>query len=119
MIPNKPDAIEMSEFLNKEVPIEDGKVRLYWSACPKGCGIHGVGDIGFEGCKAKDEEGNRVDGVNIFIGGRATKEAREAEIFAKAVPLSEAKYIIKELLEKYKEHKLPNESFEAYYQRTN
>jgi len=53
VIPNKPDAIEMSEYLSKKVPLEDGMIRMYWSACVKGCGIHGVGDIGFEGCKAK------------------------------------------------------------------
>jgi ferredoxin-nitrite reductase len=119
VIPNKPDAIEMAEYLNKEVPIENGKVRMYWSACPKGCGIHGIADIGFEGCKAKDEDGNRVDGVHIYLGGKATKEAKEAEIYAKAVPLAKAKYIVKDILLKYKEEKLDNESFEEYYSRAN
>ncbi len=117
VIPNKPDAIEMGEFLNKEVPITDGKVRMYWSACPKGCGIHGIADIGFEGCKAKDENGNSCDGVHIFLGGKSAKEAKEARILAKSVPLSKAKYIVKELLEKYKAEKLPGESFESYDDR--
>jgi ferredoxin-nitrite reductase len=117
VIPNKPDAIDMSNFLNKEVPLDDGKVRLYWSACPKGCGIHGIADIGFEGCKAKDGDGNKVDGVNIFIGGKATKEAKEAKIYKKAVPLSEAKYIVKDIIQKYKDEKLENESFEEFENR--
>jgi ferredoxin-nitrite reductase len=119
VIPNKPDAIEMANFLAKEVPIKDGKVRMYWSACPKGCGIHGVADIGFEGCIAKDEDGNKVDGVHIYLGGKATKAVEEAKLFAKAVPLSKAKYIVKDLMEKYRDEKLEGESFEAYDSRVN
>jgi ferredoxin-nitrite reductase len=117
VIPNKPDAIEMANFLAKEVPIKDGKVRMYWSACPKGCGIHGVADIGFEGCIAKDEEGNKVNGVHILLGGKATKEVEEARVIAKSVPLTKAKYIVKDLMEKYRDEKLDGESFEAYDSR--
>ena len=114
VIPNKPDAVEMSNFLQKEVPIVGGKVRLYWSACPKGCGIHGVADVGFEGCKAKDEEGNRVDGVHIFLGGKATREAKEARVIYKAVPLQEAKFKVKKLMELYRDQREQGESFEAF-----
>jgi ferredoxin-nitrite reductase len=117
VIPNKPDAIEMANFLSKEVPIKNGKIRMYWSACPKGCGIHGVADIGFEGCKAKDEDGNSVDGVHIYIGGKATKEVKEARLYAKAVPLTRAKYIVKDLVEKYRDERVENESFEDFESR--
>lgn len=117
VIPNKADAIAMSNFLQKEVPIQDGKVRLYWSACPKGCGVHGVADIGFEGCKAKDEEGNRVDGVHIFLGGKATKEAKEARVIYKAVPLTKAKFMVKKLLEIYRDEREEKESFEMFDSR--
>ena len=117
VIPNKPDAIELSNYLNKEVPIKDGKVRFYWSACPKGCGIHGIADIGFEGCKAKDDNGEKVDGVNIFIGGKATKEAKEARVYAKAVPITKAKEIVKNLMIRYRDEKLDGESFESFESR--
>ena len=53
VISNKADAIEMALYLNSHIPISNAKVRMYWSACPKGCGVHGVADIGFEGAKAK------------------------------------------------------------------
>jgi ferredoxin-nitrite reductase len=117
VIPNKPDAIEMAQFLAKEVPIKDGKVRMYWSACVKGCGIHGVADIGFEGCKAKDEDGNSCYGVHILLGGKATSEVKEARVLAKSIPLSKAKYIVKGLMIKYRDEKLDGESFEAYDSR--
>ena len=117
VIPNKTDAIAMANFLQREVPIEGGKVRMYWSACPKGCGIHGIADIGFEGCKAKDDEGNRVDGVHIFIGGKATTEAKEARQLFKALPLPVAQQKVKQLMELYRDKREENESFESFDSR--
>ncbi|MDD2697662.1 MAG: ferredoxin--nitrite reductase [Arcobacteraceae bacterium] len=117
VIPCKSDAIEMANYLTNEIPFDDGKIRFYWSGCPKGCGIHGVGDIGFEGCKAKDENGNKVDGVHIFIGGKATLEAKEARILYKALPLDVAKEKVKEIVLNYKNNKLAGESFEEFESR--
>ncbi len=114
VIPNKPDAIELSTYLAKEIPMNNAKVRIYWSACPKGCGIHGVADIGLEGCKAKDETGNSIDGVHIFLGGKATTQAQEARLLYKAVPLTKAKNIVKKLIEIYKNERFPSESFESF-----
>jgi len=114
VIPNKPDAIEMAEYLQQEVPLEDAKVRMYWSACPKGCGIHGIADIGFEGCKAKDENGETCYGVHILLGGKASLKAQEARVLYKSVPLKKAKYLVKNLMLKYKNERIDNESFEAY-----
>ena len=117
VIPNKSDAIEMAEFLDREVPLEDGKIRMHWSACPKGCGIHGIADIGFEGCKAKDADGNTCSGVHIFIGGKASLEAKEARQIYRAVPLSEAKYLVKKIIVLYKDRRLEDESFERFDSR--
>lgn len=117
IIPNKPDAVEMADFLSSEVALENGMVRMNWSACPKGCGVHGIADIGFEGCKAKDDAGNRVDGVHIFLGGKITREAKEAHILHKSLPLTEAKYHVKYLLKTYATHKKMGETFEAFEER--
>jgi len=117
VIPNKPDAIEMAHFLNSEVPIENANVRMNWSACPKGCGVNGIADIGFEGCKAKDDEGNRVDGVHIFVGGKITRVAKEAHVLHKALPLTEAKHHAKYLLKSYADFKQRGETYEAFDDR--
>jgi len=117
VIPNKPDAIELAHFLNSEVAIENANVRMNWSACPKGCGVHGIADIGFEGCKAKDSEGNRVDGVHIFVGGKITREAKEAHVLHKSLPISEAKYHVKYLLKSYADNKHRAETYEAFDDR--
>ena len=117
VIPNKPDAIEMAHFLNSEVAIDNAVVRMNWSACPKGCGVHGIADIGFEGCKAKDPEGNRVDGVHLFLGGKITREAKEAHTLHKGLPIGEAKHHVKYLLKTYANHKLRAETYEAFDDR--
>ena len=117
VIPNKPDAIAMATFLKSEVAIEGGSVRMNWSACPKGCGVHGIADIGFEGCKAKDDEGNRVNGVHIFLGGKITRRAKEARLLHKTLPITEAKYHIKYLLKAYASMKQRTETFESFEER--
>lgn len=114
VIPSKPEAIEMAQYLNKNIPIKNGKVRMYWSACPKGCGIHGVADIGFEGAKAKDEEGNSCYGVKIFIGGKAASSILEARQLTKAVTIPKAQELTLQLLNMYKNEKNENETFESF-----
>lgn len=116
VIPNKPDAIEMSAYLSEAVPLEEGMVRMYWSACVKGCGLHGVGDIGFEGCKAK-VDGKPANGVHITIGGKLTGEGSEGHSVMKSVPLVYAKYYVESLMLEYKRLKRPGESFERFYDR--
>ncbi len=49
-------------------------------------GVHGIADIGFEGCKAKDSGGNRVDGVHLFLGGKITKRQRGRNITIRNSP---------------------------------
>jgi len=117
VIPNKPDAIDMAHFLSSEVAIENANVRMNWSACPKGCGVNGIADIGFEGCKAKDAEGNRVDGVHIFLGGKITRVAKEAHTLHKSLPITEAKHHVKYLLKAYASLKERAETFESFDDR--
>ncbi|MFC2073640.1 ferredoxin--nitrite reductase [Campylobacterota bacterium] len=116
VIPNKPDAIEMSTYLSEAVPLEDGLIRMYWSACVKGCGIHGVGDIGFEGCKAK-VDGQPAYGVHITLGGKLTGEGEEGYSVMKTVPLVYAKFYVESLMLEYKRMKKTGESFERFHDR--
>lgn len=116
VIPNKPDAIKMGEYLSREVPIEDAKVRLYWSGCIKGCGIHGAGDLGFVGCKVP-HEGKTVLGVNIFIGGSLSNNEAEAQTFLKGVILDEAPQYISELMRFYRDLRSGSESLEEFIKR--
>ncbi|MDH4944173.1 ferredoxin--nitrite reductase [Sulfurimonas sp. C5] len=116
VIENKEDAKNMAEYLSKKVPLEDARVRFYWSACVKGCGLHGLGDIGFEGCKAK-LDGNTVDGVHISIGGKLVSEGLEGYTVIKSAPLIYAPYFIETLMLEYKNLRKERESFEKFHDR--
>lgn len=116
VIENKYDAIDMATYLSERVPLESARVRMYWSACVKGCGIHGLADIGFEGCKAK-VEGINESGVHISLGGRFSGESLEGYAVIKSAPLRYAKYYVESLMLEYKRLKKEHESFEKFHNR--
>lgn len=115
-IANKSDAIDMAAYLSERVPLEEGRVRMYWSACDKGCGLHGVGDIGFEGCEVKVDGVNEA-GVHISIGGTLTGEGREGRTVLRSVPLRYAPGLVAPLMAEYRRLKKPGESFEQFNDR--
>ena len=55
--------------------------------------------------------------MHIFLGGKASKEAKEARIIAKKTTMKKAKEITKKLVLLYKNQRIKNESFEAYETR--
>ena len=116
VIENKHDAINMSKYLDAKVPLGKGRVRMYWSACVKGCGIHGLGDIGFEGCKVK-VDGEAEGGVNISLGGKLISEGVEGHTVLKSAPLRYANFYVETLMLEYKKHRVPSENFEQFYER--
>ena len=78
--------------------------------------MHGLGDIGFVGCKAK-EAGQTVHGVHILLGGKSVNTQQEAYTLLKSVPLSRAKYPVAELARAYRDLRQRGESFEAFESR--
>lgn len=116
VIENKNDALNMAKYLDEKVPLESGRVRMYWSACVKGCGIHGLGDIGFEGCKVK-VNGDTEGGVNISLGGKLNQEGVEGRTVLKSAPLRYAHYYVETLMIEYKKNRLQNENFEQFNDR--
>lgn len=113
VIENKNDAIAMSKYLSEKVPLDNSRVRMYWSVCVKGCGIHGLADIGFEGCKTK-VDGVTEGGVNISLGGKIASEGVEGHTVIKSAPLRYANFYVKSLMLEFKKHKKKNESFEKF-----
>jgi len=116
VIENKNDAIAMAQYLSDNVALESGRVRMYWSACVKGCGIHSLGDVGFEGCKAKID-GINGSGVHIFLGGKLMGESQEGHTVIKSAPLEYSKLYVESLMLEYKKLRKDGEHFESFYER--
>ena len=106
----------MSDYLSEAVPLESGKIRMYWSACVKGCGTHEIADIGFEGCKAK-VDGKTEDGVHITLGGKLISDGKNGYTVIKSAPLRFARFYVETLALEYKKLKTKKESFEDFNQR--
>jgi ferredoxin-nitrite reductase len=60
-------------------------ITMHWSGCPAACGNHLVADIGLLGKKVK-VDGNVVDAVDIYVGGRSGPDPKLAVKIMEDVP---------------------------------
>jgi len=111
VIENKEDAIRLSEKLNKEIEL-NGVIKFHWSACVKGCGIHGVGDFGFEGAKIKTKEGMK-QGVHVFVGGNSKKEGKKVL----SVTLEDVYSHILPMIKLYNNREDKNLTYEEWFEK--
>ncbi len=112
VIPNKSDALRVARYLSERVK-PDSPIRMHWSACAKGCGQHGSGDIGFVGTKTK-LNGEVVLAVDIFAGGSTTTEGFKV---VQGFPLDKAEEAIETLVKYYLENCQNGETFAQFAHR--
>ncbi len=77
---------QLAESLAARFP-DAAPLTMNWSGCPAGCGNHQAADIGFQGAKAR-VDGEIVDAVSIFVGGRTGADPRPGEKIMELVPVS-------------------------------
>ena len=87
LVETKGRAVRVAEQLDRELDIPQ-RVRMHWTGCPNSCGQPQAGDIGLMGTKAR-KDGQAVEGVNIYTGGKVGKDARLGELAQKSVPCDE------------------------------
>jgi ferredoxin-nitrite reductase len=99
VIETKQRALDLARDLEPKV----GDVKpltMAWSGCPAGCGNHHVADIGLLGSKAR-VDGQVVDAVTIFVGGKSGKGARLAEKIMEDVPCDRLSAVLEQLVRYY------------------
>jgi ferredoxin-nitrite reductase len=69
VIETKGRALALARSLERKLVVTK-PVSIHWSGCPSGCGNHLMADIGLLGKRAK-VNGQVVDAVDIFVGGRS------------------------------------------------
>lgn len=72
-------------------------VRIHWTGCPNSCGQPQVADIGLMGTKAR-KDGQMVEAVNLYMGGKVGKEAQLGEQVMKSIPCEDLKPVLRQLL---------------------
>lgn len=84
VIETKNRALKIARAVEKRV-VTTKPVTIQWSGCPAGCGNHTVADIGLLGKKVK-VDGQVVDGVDIFVGGRSGPHAQQGMKVLEDIP---------------------------------
>jgi ferredoxin-nitrite reductase len=87
IVETKTPAMKLAKKLDDNGIIPEG-VRIHWSGCPNTCATTQVGDIGLRGTKAR-VNGELVDAVDIYVGGRIGHEAKIGELVKEKVPVPE------------------------------
>ncbi|MFW6359113.1 MAG: ferredoxin--nitrite reductase [Chroococcales cyanobacterium] len=96
LIETKGRAWQLAQELDQELNIPD-RVRIHWTGCPNSCGQPQVGDIGLIGTKAR-KDGQTVEAVNVYMGGKVGKDARLGELVESSIPTEDLKPVLRKML---------------------
>jgi ferredoxin-nitrite reductase len=96
IIETKNRALAMIKELEQEL-IQPHPVRIHWTGCPNSCGQPQIADIGFIGTKTR-KDGQTVEAVDIWMGGKVGKDAQFGKEIMKRVPCEDLKPVVRDLL---------------------
>ena len=85
LIDTKGEALRLAAALEERYEVAgDTPIRIQMSGCPHACGQHRAGEIGLLGHKLR-VDGQVVDGLDVFSGGKLGADAQLGEIAEKSV----------------------------------
>ena len=114
---------ETKEFAKKVVieleqrnPEFNEPLMIAISGCGNGCSQPQISDIGFVGTKVRDEDGNRVEGYDVLLGGhlQGEKESRIAKKTGVKVQATKLVDFVTDLINDYKTDNLGHLTFKDY-----
>ena len=92
-------------------------LRLHLDGCPHACAQHWVGDLGFQGTTARDEQGKRRQAYDVFLRGGLGAGAAIARPVFRRVPTEELDEVVAGLVGGWLDTRLPDEPFHAFCDR--
>jgi ferredoxin-nitrite reductase len=92
-------------------------LRMHLDGCPHACAQHWVGDLGFQGTTARDEEGRRRQAYDIFLRGGLGPDAAIARPVFRRVPAEKLAAAVEGLVGGWLSERLPDEGFRAFSDR--
>lgn len=96
LIETKNRALALVKELEAELSVSR-PVRIHWTGCPNSCGQPQVADIGLMGTKVR-KNGQTVEGVDIYMGGKVGKEAHLGTCMTKGIACDDLKPVLRDLL---------------------
>ena len=97
VIETKGRALETARALEAKLGPGIKPITMHWSGCPAGCGNHTVADIGLLGKKAK-VDGQVVDAVDVYVGGRSGPNPKLAVKILEDVPCDKLPSVLEGLV---------------------
>jgi NAD(P)H-dependent nitrite reductase large subunit len=95
LIETKDLAVRAAKHLADRLP-EQMRFRTHWSGCPAGCGNHAAADIGLVGKNIR-VNGQIVDAVDVFVGGRTGSNPKAATKVFEDVPCDELPQVLERI----------------------
>jgi sulfite reductase (ferredoxin) len=92
-------------------------LRLNLDGCPHACAQHWVGDLGFQGTTARDDEGARRQAYDIFVRGGLGPDAAIGRPLFRRVPTEELDEAVAGLVGGWLDGRAPEETFTAFTRR--
>jgi ferredoxin-nitrite reductase len=97
VIETKSRAVDVARELAPRLNQTMRPITMHWSGCPAGCGNHLVADVGLLGKKIK-VNGNVVDGVDVYVGGRSGPDPKPALKILEDVPCDRLPTLLEHVL---------------------
>jgi sulfite reductase beta subunit-like hemoprotein len=112
IVETKDRAAELIAHLERRVGDVSGSLRINLNGCPNACAQYQVADIGLQGGIARLEDGSRVQGFIVHIGGRLGEDAGFGRrVSSKAMPADEVKYAVERIVRAYAAERTPGSTF--------
>jgi ferredoxin-nitrite reductase len=105
VIETKSRALQTAAALEAKLGDRLKPITMHWSGCPAGCGNHLVADIGLLGKKAK-VDGQVVEAVDIFVGGRSGPDPKPAIKLMEDVPCEKLPAVLEGLVAHHSREKM-------------
>ena len=97
LVDTKALALETGRYLEEKLGSGAPPVTIHWSGCPNACGNHTAADIGLLGKKAR-VDGQIVEAVDVFLGGRMAAVAGLSAKTLENVPCDQVAQVLEELI---------------------
>jgi ferredoxin-nitrite reductase len=94
------------------------QLRLHLDGCPHACAQHWVGDIGFQGTTARDEDGQRGQAYDVYLRGALGPRAAIARPVFRRVPTRELDELVHGLVGGWLTNRADGESLRVFLDRT-
>ncbi len=93
-------------------------LRLNLDGCPHACGQHWVGDLGFQGTTARDEDGQRGQAYDVYLRGAVGPRAAIGRPVFRRVPTAELDEVVHGLVVGWLDGRAAGQTFREFLDDT-